>query len=66
MVAQANDRQNLLYIDDEGDGQGSTQIQNKSSRKSMPGSKRESEKGRNEVQSVPMNVILLKNEVDLE
>jgi hypothetical protein len=32
----------------------------------MPGSKRESEKGRNEVQSVPMNVILLKNEVDLE
>ena len=31
----------------------------------MPGSKRESEKGK-EHQSVPMNVILLKNEVDLE
>lgn len=45
MVAQANDRQNLLYIDDEGDKQGASNIQNsKSSKKSVPGSKKESGK----------------------
>ena len=45
MVSQANDRQNLLYIDDDNS---------------------ETREEKTEKPSTVMNVILLKNEVDLE
>lgn len=76
MVAMANDRANLLFIDDgvaleNNDDDtpikpGKPGEKNNNSRSAPRGSKKEAANGKDQGSKQPMNVILLKKEVDLE
>ncbi len=71
MVAQSNDRQNLLYIDDlnlsdQTPNKSVTNTAGKSTRKNSAKKDAIGIDGMMISANQPMNVILLKNEVDLE